>query len=381
MKPTKTLALALLMTSLAACSGSKKDKPKLDYQSENNKIVNLEVPPDLNDPRNGDLYSLPKGTIASPNAMKQTAGKANKAVLATVKDAYIERSGTQRWLVVKNKSAAEMWPLLRAFWQEAGFTIYSEEPQAGLMETEWAENRAKLPSQGLRRLFDAVGMGGVYTTSERDKFLIRMERSQSGDGVDVFFTHKGLEEVFDSKKEESTVWQPRANDPNLEAAFLARFMQYLGVDEAAIDRQMQTQIDQSKGTAFAKIDGDSVIVYGAPERNVNRVASALDRVGLTVQQFVSERGMFVVRPAPSVSETVTQAEADNKKPSRLARLFGKKDTSETETSTASTQAAQMYIGLEALENGQRVVLLDQFGKPMTGINATKWLEALYRELK
>lgn len=375
MKHIKPLILALTIVSVTACSGSKKDTPKLDYQSQNNKIVSLEVPPDLRDPRNGDLYTLPQGTTASPNAMQQKS--TNKPVLATVKNVHIERRGTQRWLVVNDKKAAEIWPLLRAFWQESGFTIYSEEPQAGLMETDWAENRAKLPNQGLRKLFDKVGLGGVYTTSERDKFLVRMERNQNN-GVDIFFTHKGLEEVFDSKKEENTIWQPRANDPNLEAAFLARFMQYLGVDEAIAQEQIAEKNDSMQGTQFAKLDGNSLIVYGAAERNVNRIGSALDRIGLTVQQFVSERGMFVVRPAPSESEALEQAADKNKKTGMFSRLFGKgKKTAQAET----MQAAQMFVALEEVGNGQRIILLDQMGKPYTGENAQKWLNGLYRELR
>ena len=375
MKHIKPLILALTIVSVTACSGSKKDTPKLDYQSQNNKIVSLEVPPDLRDPRNGDLYTLPQGTTASPNAMQQKS--TNKPVLATVKNVHIERRGTQRWLVVNDKKAAEIWPLLRAFWQESGFTIYSEEPQAGLMETDWAENRAKLPNQGLRKLFDKVGLGGVYTTSERDKFLVRMERNQNN-GVDIFFTHKGLEEVFDSKKEENTIWQPRANDPNLEAAFLARFMQYLGVDEAIAQEQIAEKNDSMQGTQFAKLDGNRLIVYGAAERNVNRIGSALDRIGLTVQQFVSERGMFVVRPAPSESEALEQAADQNKKTGMFSRLFGKgKKTAQAET----MQAAQMFVALEEVGNGQRIILLDQMGKPYTGENAQKWLNGLYRELR
>ena len=379
MNHIKPLVLALTAISLAACSGGKKENPKLDYQSANNKIVSLEVPPDLNDPRNGDLYSLPKGTTANPNALKETKSQGRKKVLNQVKDAYIERQGNQRWLVVKKKSAAEMWPLLRAFWQEAGFTIYSEEPQAGLMETEWAENRAKLPNQGLRKLFDKVGMGGVYTTSERDKFLIRMERNSHTGDLDIFFTHKGLEEVFDSKKEESTIWQPRANDPNLEAAFLSRFMQYLGVDEAVATQQTAVRADQAQGTEFAKLEQDSVIVYGAAERNVNRIAAALDRVGLTVQQFVSERGMFIVRPAPTQSEELAQAAADNRKAGLLSRWFkGKKDKQPV---AASNQPAQLLVGLVQEPNGQRVVLLDQTGKPLNDARANKWIRDLYNELK
>lgn len=375
MNTVKPMILALVAVSLAACSGSKKDLPKLDYQSENKKIVSLEVPPDLNDPRNGDLYSLPAGVSARPDALKAQPENRNR-VLTPVKDAHIERSGGQRWLVVNGKTAAEMWPVLRAFWLESGFTIYSEEPAAGLMETDWAENRAKLPNQGLRKLFDKVGIGGIYTTSERDKFSVRMEHNSKG-GLDIFFTHKGLEEVYDGKNKDTTVWQPRANDPNLEAAFLARFMQYLGMDEATIDRQLQAQADDSKGTQFAKREQNSVLVYGDAERNINRIGSALDHSGLTVQQFVSERGIFVVRPAASEADAVRQAAAQNAQKGWFGRLFGGKGKEVKQPE----QAPQLFVALEQVNNGQRIHLLDQSGQPYLGNDAKKWLDSLYRQLR
>lgn len=375
----KTIVVATLAAvSLAACSNAKKEAAKLDYQSANNKVVSLEVPPDLRDPRQGDLYSLPAGVKADPNAMKNNPATVTrgKTVLNPVKNAKIERSGNQRWLHVEGKANTEMWALLRAFWQESGFTIYSEEPQAGIMETEWAENRAKLPNQGLRKLFDKVGMGGVYTTSERDKFLIRMELSSKG-GYDIFFTHKGLEEVYDGKKEDRTVWQPRANDPNLEAAFLSRFMQYLGVDESVATQQATAQADQQQGTQFAKLENNSVLVYGEAERNVNRIGSALDRVGLTVQQFVAERGMFVVKPAPTESEALKQASAN--KTSWLGKVLGA-DKKKAEQQQEQT-APQMFVALEAVQGGQRIHLLDQFGKAYQGEDAKRLLNSLYRELR
>lgn len=377
MNAIKPVALALTALAVAACS-SQGETPKLDYQSENKRIVSLEIPPDLNDPRNGDLYTLPAGVTAAPDATRATAQNSQNRVLADVKNAHIERRGTQRWLVIEDKKAEEIWPLLRAFWQEAGFTIYSEEPRAGLMETDWAENRAKLPNQGLRRLFDAVGIGGIYTTSERDKFNIRMERNAQG-GVDIFFTHRGLEEVYDSKTKDTTVWQPRANDPNLEAAFLARFMQYIGVDDAAVQQQLKAKADDAAGTDFAKRESSSVLVYGQAERNINRIASALDRTGLTVQQFVSERGMFVVRPAPAASDAVRQAAAQEAKQGWWGRLFG--GGSDEEAAATPAQAPQMFVFLEQTDNGQRIHLLDQFGKPYTGENQQRWLDSLYRELR
>lgn len=367
------LALLISAMSISACSSDKYNK--LDYQSANNKVVSLDVPPDLRDPRQGELYTLPAGVKASPDALKPNPANVTRSskVLNPVKNAQIERSGNQRWLHVEGKQNAEMWSLIRAFWQESGFTIESEEPQAGLMETEWAENRAKLPHQGVRKLFDKVGLGGIYTTSERDKFMVRMELSSKG-GYDIFFSHKGLEEVYDSKKQDRTVWQPRPNDPNLEAAFLSRFMQYLGVDEAVANQQVAQQADKQTGSQFAKLDGNHVLVYGTAERNVNRVGSALDRVGLTVQQFVAERGMFVVRPAPSESEVLKKA---NEKKGLLGKWFGK-DKAEDEPKNT---AAQMFVALEPVSGGQRIHLLDQFGKPYQGKDAASLLNKLYLELK
>ena len=40
-----------------------------------------------------------------------------------------------------------------------GFTGGSEEPGMGFMETDWAENRAKLPNDGFRFLLEKVGLG------------------------------------------------------------------------------------------------------------------------------------------------------------------------------------------------------------------------------
>lgn len=383
MKQTfKLLILAVALSNLAACSTistmaemkqkrQEREAAKLDYQSANNQVVNLEVPPDLRDPRGGDLYALPQGMSANPNAM-QAKSDPTRRVLNPVKNVRLERSGSQQWLNIgAEKSAAELWPMLRAFWQEAGFTIASEEPQAGLMETEWAENRAKLPNQGLRKLFDKVGIGSVYSTSERDKFMIRMERDNKG-GHNIFFSHKGMEEVYDSKNQDRTVWQPRANDANLEAAMLSRFMQYLGADQQVLEQQVAKQADTQTGTQYAKRESKTVVVYGAAERNINRIGAALDRIGLTVEGFEGQRGMFVVRPA--AKEAIVA-----KKTSKISQWFGKGKSAET--TEQPEKAAQMFVALEQIANGQRVHLLDQMGNAYSGSDASKYLDALYKELR
>lgn len=138
----KPVIAALALIGLAACSGSKTEQPKLDYQSRSHRLIKLEVPPDLNNPDQGSLYRLPAGSgavRASDLEKRRTPAvqqPADAEVLKSVKGVRLERDGSQRWLVVDGKSPAEIWPLLKAFWQENGFDIKSEEPAIGQMETE-----------------------------------------------------------------------------------------------------------------------------------------------------------------------------------------------------------------------------------------------------
>ena len=87
-----------------------------------------------------------------------------------------------------------------------------------------------------------------------------------------------------------------------------------------------------------------------------------------------------MRPAPTQSEELAQAAADNRKAGLLSRWFkGKKD--KQQPVAASNQPAQLLVGLVQEPNGQRVVLLDQTGKPLNDARANKWIRDLYNELK
>ena len=369
----KPIVLTLALISLTACSGSKKDQPKLDYQTQNRKIVNLEVPPDLTNPDQGNLYQIPAGSGAvrasdlkgRNNGVQQPA---NQAVLKSVKGVRLERDGSQRWLVVDGKSPAELWPLLKVFWQENGFDIKSEEPAIGQMETDWAENRAKLSGGGLRSLLEKIGLGGVYSTSERDKFIIRIEQAKNG-GTDIFFAHKGMSETYTDRSEERTMWQPRPNDPNLEAAFLARFMQYLGADEKQIQSELGDTAAAKQASNLAKLENGSLLLSGDYSRNWRRTALALDRIGLTVIGQNTEKHAFLVQPAQAEGAAVRE-----KKPGLVGRLFGKK-------AAAPTQQPELVAFLEPVKEGARLRILNRDGSLYTGPESKEWLNRLHTVLR
>ncbi|NUE66788.1 outer membrane protein assembly factor BamC [Snodgrassella sp. ESL0253] len=381
MNISKTVVLTLLAASLTACASKKDNLPKLDYQSNNKKIVQLDVPPDLTDPNQGNRFSAPGSSLINgavrasdlnkPASKYQTS--TNTQVLTQVPDIHFQRDGSIRWLTIDNKQAAELWPLLKAFWQEQGFTIEREEPSIGLMQTNWAENRAKVPSDAIRGIFEKVGLGGIYSSGERDMFTIRLERNSKG-GTDVFFSQKGMKEVYTSKDGDSTAWQPRPNEPELEAAFLARFMQYLGADAKQVQQQIADQKQNPNENALAKLDGNSVYLLGSQERNWRRVALALDRVGLNVIGEDRNQYVYLVEVAAAEASSVS-----NKKPGLFSRMFGR--SKKAEQQQLKQQPRLIVLAQPLTEGGTRVSLANEDGTPYTGKDAKKWIQQLDQQLR
>ncbi|POZ61740.1 outer membrane protein assembly factor BamC [Chromobacterium alticapitis] len=301
MKRSASVAILLATGLMAACSSSQQPLSKnLDYKSDAPKTTtnSLEVPPDLTAPQIQNKYNLPGGVVAaSPDAAAPAA--ASPVAINQLDNIKMERAGTQRWLLVGNKKAAELWPVLKAFWQENGFVIKNEDPGLGIMETDWAENRAKLPNDGLRKLLETVGLGSVYSTGERDKFRIRLENTPQG--TEVYFSHRGMEEVYADTSKTNTVWQPRATDPNLEAELLGRFMMRLGMNEEKAKQQVQQTLAKPAKPQDAIVDGHLQLADGF-DRAWRRVGLALDRVGLVVTDRDRSQGLYYVKPAKSETD-------------------------------------------------------------------------------
>ena len=381
MNLSKTFVVTLLAASLAACASKKDNLPKLDYQSENKKIVQLDVPPDLTDPNQGNKFNVPGGTLITGTVRASQMNKPGKQavqnsnnVLTPVSNIHFQRDGGIRWLTVDNKQPAELWPLLKAFWQEQGFNIDREEPSIGWMQTGWAENRAKLPSDFIRGLFEKIGIGGVYSSGERDMFTIRLERNAKG-GTDIFFSQKGMQEVYTSREGDSTAWQPRPNEPELEAAFLARFMQYLGADAQQVQQQVAAQQQKPDENALAKLDGNSIILIGTQDRNWRRVRLALDRVGLNVIGEDAGNHLYLVEVAAAEAASIT-----NQKPGMFSRLVGRsKKRQQVVTHVQQPRLAVQVLPLQG--GGTRVSLYDETGAPYQGKDAKTWLKQLTQQLR
>lgn len=219
---------------LAGCTVLGSDGKRIDYGSAAAQARPLEIPPDLTVPGTDDRNKSPVGGTATTYSDYAKGGAiqglVSRKVLTQVPGVRLERDAVQRWLRINDKPE-NVWPVVNAFWIENGLIIKSDEPAAGVIETDWVVNRAKLPHADLSNVVDNAFDEGVYSVGERDQYRTRLERGKDGASTEVYITHRGMEEVYSNDKKVPR-WQARGNDPEKEAIMLQRLMVRFGSSEA-----------------------------------------------------------------------------------------------------------------------------------------------------
>ena len=357
-----TCTLAVVMAAVTGCSSVGLDNEKVNYKTESKvKPVALDVPPDLSQLSRDSRYALPGGTVSAAGLEQQNRTAAGITAPAKIADVRVERSGTQRWLVVQ-RPADKVWPLVREFWIENGFTYTTEQPSIGLLETEWAENRAKLPQDFLRRTLGKV-LDGLYSTGERDKYRTRVE-STGPDSTEISISHRGMAEVYGDVSKTSTVWQPRPSDPSLEAEFLRRLMIKLGSTAEQASQSVEAPV-APPATLVSVSDKQQAILYvESYDVAWRRVGVALDRTGFTVEDRDRNQGLYFVRYVEK---------PDPDKQGFFNRMFNR---------TPETQGPVRYRILLTREGtGSRISVLNGNGEPDNSAASQRILKLLIDELK
>jgi len=311
---------ALVLASLVAGCSYLPDSKKIDYGTAA-KAPPLDIPPDLTRPSNAGQYSAPNvattGTavFSQINAKNKVAQRQNSDETVLPEGARgvakVERQGNQRWLVV-TVPEDKAWNVTKAFWQENGFILKSENPQTGVMETDWAENRANVPGGAVQGFLGKV-LGTLYSTAERDKYRTRLEKGVKPGTTDIFISHRGMVEVYVTEGKSETRWQPRDADPTLEAEMLRRLMfKFDGVDEVEA-KKLAKEIDGGKTASADKAkmatapDGGAMLVVDDNfDRSWRRIGLALDRVGFTVEDRERASGLYYVRYVDSDDKSVQE---------------------------------------------------------------------------
>ena len=369
----KATMLATVIAGMALSSGCSTMSDmlkgdKIDYKTSGKVGPSLEVPPDLTQLTRETRYAVP-GTAVSANALQVGQGTQALPVAAlAVGDVRIERSGSQRWLVV-NRPADKLYGPIRDFWLESGFLLALDQENLGIMETDFAENRAKLPQDFIRATLGKL-LDSLYSTGERDKFRTRLERNAAG-GTEIFVSHRGMVEVMvggsagKNTTGDGTVWQPVPPNPELEAEFLRRLMVKLGV------AQEQSKVLIAAGTPrstsnVANVNGVPVVqIEEGFDRAWRRVGLTLDRTGFTVEDRDRAQGTYFVRYVDVTS--------DRKESGFLSKIFS--------AATPSVPPIKYRITLKSQGDATTVSVLNSQGAPESSVNAQRIVKVIADDLK
>ena len=292
--------ISLLTLGLAGCK-SVTTNDTVDYKSAGAvRGPNLSYPPDLLTAQADRRYIVQDGTatMSEYNAAVNKSVQMRKNVMTGIPGMRIARDGERRWLVVE-KPATELYPQIKDFWQENGFLLVIDSPSTGIMETDWAENRSKIPQDFIRSTIGKA-IDSLYDTGERDKYKTRLEVSKPGE-TEIYITQRGALEVCTTDSTGScisTIWTARPNDPELEAVFLARLMERLGMTQEQAKAQVAVPLGPKTPKAKLIQDGVNtahIEMAAGFDRAWRDTGLALDRSNFTVEDRNRANGIYYVR--------------------------------------------------------------------------------------
>ena len=349
------LLLCSVTLALTSCK-SVTSNDTVDYKGSGAvRGPNLSYPPDLITAQADRRYIVQDGTatMSEYNAAVKKSAQMRSNVMTGIPGVRIARDGDRRWLVVE-KPAPELYPQVKDFWQENGFLLVVDSPSTGIMETDWAENRAKIAQDWIRSTIGAA-IDSIYDTGERDKYKTRLEVSKPGE-TEIYITQRGAVEkcVTDATTTACnyTIWTPRPNDPELEAVFLARLMERLGMTQEQAKALLVAPVGPKTPKAkFVQEDNNKgYIELGTGfDRSWRDIGLALDRSNFTVEDRNRSQGVYFVRYIN------TKDVGDSK--GFFSNLFSSKDDSKL-------QAKKYQVIVKSTgENSTNVYVQDADGRP------------------
>jgi outer membrane protein assembly factor BamC len=373
----------------------------------------LEVPPDLTSISSSDTYSVPGGstTYSSYSQNQGSQGIAEERILANPDNVKLERAGSQRWLVVQ-APPEKVWPVIRDFWSELGFAVRVENPQTGVMETEWVDPTSITKDDKGNYLEKFQGwLDKLNTLQNRQKFRTRIDRGTAADTTEIYLSHRSVADVQDdgkikvrttlgdveqgyapSSKPRTKADEARASAEDIDAELLRRLMVRLGVSEQTSRSVISNASMEQRAKLLKETDGSLALEVTDPfDRAWRRVGLALDRVGFIVEDRDRSNGLFYVR----YTDIESGEGASNKKKGLLSSLkfWGdedpdadkaagsepKKDTSDESKDKKSTEK-RYSIKVDETGNTTKVTVVDKDGNRNRSATANRILNLLYEQL-
>ncbi|MFN8770282.1 MAG: outer membrane protein assembly factor BamC [Neisseriaceae bacterium] len=288
------LPVFFILTLISGCANY---SPDTTYSSQGNtlkpKSPNLVVPPGLNVPSANSDYKM-----VSSNEVKP------KYIISDISGMKIEQGGSERWLVLENKTVDSMWPIVLDFLSKNGLTVKYQNQNIGVIQTDWASRNNNVKQTDVRAIFEWVGWGSMY--SMPSQYMFRILLWQNGKNVQMFVTDRQMIEVYpgcghllNSSRETSdkqiTKWMPLPPNPQLELEFLTQFMAFTGVKPLQI-KAIKQEVTAESTVALKRVTAQNgrVIINDQFDRAWWRTGLALERAGLGIADKNRTAGEYYV---------------------------------------------------------------------------------------
>jgi outer membrane protein assembly factor BamC len=398
----KATLLLLTLFTLAGCDSIPFVDNSSDYKGASRGRP-LEVPPDLTSVSSDSAYSVPGSTTYSSYNQDQAGKEGKEEPLLPQSDSVkLERSGSQRWLVVK-AAPEKVWPVVRDFWTDLGFAVVVENPQTGVMETEWVDPADLTKDEKGRYLDKFQGwLDKMSTLSNRQKFRTRIDRGEDAEITEIYMSHRSVSDVpVDNTKiytpigrvdSGQTIYKEnfeqdakaRAIAEDLDAELLRRLMVKLGVAEKQSRTIIANPVQEKRATLNKAADGSVDLAMNDQfDRAWRRVGLSLDRIGFLVEDRNRSQGLFFVR----YSDIENDPGAKKKGMLDSLKFWGDDDKKEQpaagqEPSKDSKGSGEQYrIKLARASEGTTVTVVDKDGNRDHSSTAARILNMLYEQLK
>ena len=415
---TRCVLLLSLLTALSGCDSIPFIDNTSDYKGAS-RGKPLEVPPDLTSLSTDDAYAVPgSATTYSSYNQDQSRPEEGEKILPQVDSVKYERAGSQRWLVVK-APPEKVWPVVRDFWTDLGFAVRVENPQTGVMETEWidAEQFAKKDDAGYLGRFQGW-LDKLEGLGKRQKFRTRIDRSEENESTEIYMSHRAVSNGSDDDGKMHTAYgtveslkQPEkkvsklgsdTDGDDIDAELLRRLMVKLGIAEKQSHTIIANPSQEKRASLSKSKDGSSTLVLNdAFDRAWRRVGLALDRIGFLVEDRNRSQGLFYVRYT-DIDTDIPKDEGEDKGLLGRLKFWGDDDEKKPEPKVEAKKddkglvdklkfweadkekaaaAAQYHIKLERVTDGTEVTVVDKSGKRDNSVTAGHIINMLYEQLK
>lgn len=244
------------------------------------------VPPDLSDQAIDEAMFIPEVPgMDSYLAQEEFALPRPTTLFAREEDrgVRIQRFGEESWVVAPDPPSL-VWPRILQFLADNGVGVDREQPEAGILESQWIEIRDERYRDVVRTVLSADA-----ADSRQHRLRVRVGQAVRHGATEIDITHLGAQ--FPQQRE----WPERSSSPEAEEALLAELAGYLAaeVGQGGISLRAQTIAAEPKAEVLAERDRPPVLRLRLGfDRAWATVSTALENAEIPVIEQDAQSGIY-----------------------------------------------------------------------------------------